>query len=81
MLLKYTRRCSRGFKIVDWTDLEQVAKWVSLKINAFVWKLMLDRLPSLPNLKKHRILSTDEKGECRVCDRNVESVTHLFFSV
>lgn len=80
-LVKDIRWCSRGFKIVDWTDLEQVAKWLSLKINAFAWKLMLDRLPSLTNLNKCKFLSTNEKGECRLCDRNVELVTHFFFSV
>ncbi|GKC55447.1 RNA-directed DNA polymerase, eukaryota, reverse transcriptase zinc-binding domain protein [Tanacetum coccineum] len=53
-------------------------KGVPIKVNVFLWRLNLDKLPSLVNM--------DRKGMdidsllCPVCGDHVESVDHLFFS-
>lgn len=56
-------------------------KWVPTKINAFVWRLVLDRIPSLPNLQRRNIISLEELICCRLCDEEkTEDSVHLFFT-
>ncbi|GJX76532.1 RNA-directed DNA polymerase, eukaryota [Tanacetum coccineum] len=61
-----------GFTSTRWT------RCVPIKVNVFMWRLSLDKLPTLVNL--------DRKGIdvasllCLVCCECVENVNHLFFS-
>lgn len=49
------------------------------KLNAFVWRALLDRLATLSNLKKRNILFQDESVKYRLCESNEEeSAAHLF---
>ena len=51
---------------------------IPIKVNVFIWKLRLNKLPTLDNM--------DSKGIdidsllCPVCNDHVECVDHLFFS-
>ncbi|GJR04144.1 RNA-directed DNA polymerase, eukaryota, reverse transcriptase zinc-binding domain protein [Tanacetum coccineum] len=61
-----------GFTSTRWT------RCVPIKVNVFMWRLSLDKLPTLVNL--------DRKGIdvasllCHVCCECVENVNHFFFS-
>nr|GEV78578.1 RNA-directed DNA polymerase, eukaryota, reverse transcriptase zinc-binding domain protein [Tanacetum cinerariifolium] len=48
------------------------------KVNTFVWRFCLDRLPHRLNLSKHGI--DIESILCPICNSNVESLDHMFFS-
>lgn len=55
-------------------------RWAPTKINCFMWRLVLDRLPTRPNLMKRNILCQEEAVSCVLCEDGVEeSVEHLFF--
>lgn len=49
----------------------------SLKIKAFVWKLVQDRIPTSQNLIRRGIRV--QNGLCKGCNREVETADHLFF--
>nr|GEU85154.1 7-deoxyloganetin glucosyltransferase-like [Tanacetum cinerariifolium] len=49
-----------------------------LKVNVFIWKLRLDKLPTLANMDKKGIDVASLL--CPVCNAHVENVDHLFFS-
>ncbi|GKB71672.1 putative RNA-directed DNA polymerase, eukaryota, reverse transcriptase zinc-binding domain protein [Tanacetum coccineum] len=51
---------------------------VPIKINVFMWRLLLNKLPSRVNLDRRGI----DVGSilCPICQDDVESVYHLFFS-
>ncbi|GJT95771.1 RNA-directed DNA polymerase, eukaryota [Tanacetum coccineum] len=49
----------------------------SVKVNVFVWKLSLDRLPTRSNLLSRNILVSDVA--CPLCDHELEDSSHLFF--
>lgn len=51
-----------------------------MKIKAFGWQLILDRIPSRLNLWKRRIIEDEEGVKCVLCDSAVESIEHLIFS-
>ncbi|KAL4584731.1 hypothetical protein LXL04_009340 [Taraxacum kok-saghyz] len=51
--------------------------WVPLKINCFVWRLSLDRIPLSNNLVK-RGISVNSMA-CKLCNMGDESVDHVFF--
>lgn len=55
-------------------DLFGVLK-LPLKIENFVWKLMLDSLPTFLNLSSREI---NVHSTCPLCNSEVESSTHLF---
>lgn len=56
-------------------------KWVPTKINVFVWRLIQDRIPTLPNLKRRNIINQEEADFCRLCEeKEEESIMHLFFN-
>lgn len=38
---------------LNWTSFVWI-KWIPLNINAFVWKLLLDRIPTLVTLQKKK---------------------------
>ncbi|XP_057809075.1 uncharacterized protein LOC131023546 [Salvia miltiorrhiza] len=42
------------------------------------WRMMLNRLPTRDNLKKKRILTTEEESKCNECGMGEESSNHLF---
>ncbi|GJT59727.1 RNA-directed DNA polymerase, eukaryota, reverse transcriptase zinc-binding domain protein [Tanacetum coccineum] len=51
---------------------------IPIKVNTFIWKLRLDKLPTLVNLDK---IGIDVSSLlCPVCTAHVENVDHLFFS-
>jgi hypothetical protein len=45
---------------------------------AFSWSLLLDRIPTRSNLAIRNILHPDSSLLCVLCDRMVETLTHLF---
>jgi len=51
---------------------------VPLKIQAFAWKALKDRIPSKMNLV-HKNLLLDAKLLCSACDSVVKSTIHIFF--
>ncbi|GKA19294.1 RNA-directed DNA polymerase, eukaryota, reverse transcriptase zinc-binding domain protein [Tanacetum coccineum] len=56
-------------------------RWVRcipIKVNIFIWKLLLDKLPTLVNMDKKGIHVASLL--CRVCNEHVENIDHLFFS-
>ncbi|XP_024989227.1 uncharacterized protein LOC112523779 [Cynara cardunculus var. scolymus] len=52
-------------------------KWLPIKINCFLWRLFLRRIPTRQNLGSRGIqLQTDS---CPLCGREVETEEHLFY--
>jgi len=49
-----------------------------LKVVAFSWKLLLDRIPTRSNLAKRNIIPTDNPTVCVFCDGTEETTTNLF---
>ncbi|XP_057803519.1 uncharacterized protein LOC131018833 [Salvia miltiorrhiza] len=52
-------------------------KAIPLKVSAFVWKALLDRLPTKDNLIKRGILHSQEDGVCSLCWVQDESSCHV----
>lgn len=48
------------------------------KVVAFSWTLLLDRIPTRANLAIRHILDPESSLNCVLCDRGVETSTHLF---
>jgi hypothetical protein len=48
------------------------------KVVAFLWSLLLDRIPTRANLDIRHILDPDSSLLCVLCGRYVETSTHLF---
>ena len=63
-------------------DMDLVAtRWnrlILIKVNVFLWKLKLNRLPSRVNLDRKGI----DIGSilCPICTNDIESVNHIFFN-
>ncbi|GLT52165.1 hypothetical protein SLA2020_255190 [Shorea laevis] len=53
-------------------------KNVPLKVTAFAWKLLQNRIPTKDNLMK-RGMNGQGNDKCVLCDLEAESVEHLFF--
>lgn len=83
--------CKNGYELVSkqaanglldaekWSKLTWI-KWSPPKINAFIWKLLQDRIPTRVNLRKRKILHEEVKACCILCDaEEEESSSHLFF--
>ncbi|GKB88583.1 RNA-directed DNA polymerase, eukaryota, reverse transcriptase zinc-binding domain protein [Tanacetum coccineum] len=51
---------------------------IPIKVNIFIWKLRLDKLPTLANIDKKGIDVASLL--CPICNAHVENVDHLFFS-
>lgn len=63
-----------------WSKLTWI-KWCPPKINAFIWKLLLDRIPTRVNLRKRKILHELVSPCCFLCNEDVdETSSHLFFN-
>ncbi|KAL8482926.1 hypothetical protein ACS0TY_025825 [Phlomoides rotata] len=54
-------------------------KNVPLKIAAFSWKLIQDRLPTMWNLLQRGAFNPNYSTKCRVCGNFDEDTKHLFF--
>ncbi|GKC61171.1 RNA-directed DNA polymerase, eukaryota, reverse transcriptase zinc-binding domain protein, partial [Tanacetum coccineum] len=62
-------------------SLTSTTTWIAClprKVNIFLWRFNLDRLPHRLNLSKHGI----KIGSiiCPICNNNMESAEHIFFS-
>lgn len=65
---------------VTWSELLWI-RWTPQRLNFFVWRVLLDRIATLPNLQRRRILGEEESVACRLCNtQEDESVLHLFFN-
>lgn len=54
-------------------------KWNPKKINVFVWRVLLDKIATLPNLKKRGALYVEAETFCRLCEAKMdETPVHLF---
>lgn len=55
-------------------------RWTPNKINVFMWKCFLGRLPTLPNLLVRKVLHEEDSTTCKLCEDDAEeSIVHLFF--
>ncbi|KAL8494404.1 hypothetical protein ACS0TY_025275 [Phlomoides rotata] len=54
-------------------------KAVPLKIAAFSWKVLQDRIPTIMNLLKREAYNKNFSPKCRLCDLENEDTNHLFF--
>nr|GEV27413.1 RNA-directed DNA polymerase, eukaryota [Tanacetum cinerariifolium] len=59
-------------------DATRWNKCVPIKVNVFIWRLTLNKLPSKLNL--HRRCIDVSSGLCPICQDDVESVNHIFFN-
>lgn len=55
-------------------------KAIPLKVGAFCWRSILDRVPTYSNLSIRGVQFDGRSQFCCFCKNNVESVTHLFIS-
>ncbi|GJS19659.1 RNA-directed DNA polymerase, eukaryota, reverse transcriptase zinc-binding domain protein [Tanacetum coccineum] len=81
---------SNGFSVasvrslIDDNSLDVVSKatrWnrsIPIKVNVFLWRLMLNKLPTRVNLDRKGV----DVGSilCPICSEDVESANHIFFS-
>ncbi|KAJ0743947.1 putative reverse transcriptase zinc-binding domain-containing protein [Helianthus annuus] len=51
-------------------------KWVPLKCNIFMWRLLLDRIPTKEALRRRNIIHGE--SACDFCSEEVESAVHVF---
>ncbi|KAJ0702066.1 putative RNA-directed DNA polymerase [Helianthus annuus] len=58
--------------VLDWN------KWVPLKCNLFVWKAILNKIPTADSLRRRNILTAVDL--CPICKSEMETVEHLFTS-
>jgi len=49
-----------------------------LKVVAFPWKVLLNRVPTKLNLALRNVLGPEENNLCALCNTMVESSLHLF---
>ncbi|XP_022023528.1 uncharacterized protein LOC110923775 [Helianthus annuus] len=52
-------------------------RWVPLKINLLVWRLVLDRLPTTTNLSRRNVQIP--ALDCKICHDGDETASQLFF--
>ncbi|GKV27815.1 hypothetical protein SLEP1_g36939 [Rubroshorea leprosula] len=52
---------------------------VSLKVSAFAWKVMQNRIPTKKNLQKRKVLTSEDDVSCALCGSEIESSDHLLF--
>lgn len=66
--------------IVAWSEMIWI-RWTPQRLKFFVWRVLLDRIATLRNLKRRRILGDEESTACRLCEsQEDESVFHIFFT-
>ncbi|KAL3647239.1 hypothetical protein CASFOL_008207 [Castilleja foliolosa] len=54
-------------------------KGVPLKVKAFSWKLIQDRIPTIANLIKRGAYNPNFDKDCKLCGEGEENTKHLFF--
>lgn len=65
---------------VNWQKMVWL-KTVPQKLNAYVWRVINNRIASLPNLLKRGVLYSGADVSCRLCNSQlVETMEHLFVS-
>lgn len=81
---------SEGFSVADvkkWIDsgrsggvqpVYRWCKWVPIKCNVFMWRLLMDRIATKMALARRNINCGD--GLCSFCEESEETVDHLFTS-
>ncbi|GKU89286.1 hypothetical protein SLEP1_g3443 [Rubroshorea leprosula] len=55
-------------------------KMVPLKVSAFVWKVMQNKIPTGDNLLKRGVDGSNSDFTCIFCGKQTETVSHLFFT-
>ncbi|CAK8534104.1 unnamed protein product [Lathyrus sativus] len=50
------------------------------KVQTFIWRMALYRLPTRSNLMKRRVIDYYQNSDCAFCSSSYEDVSHLFFS-
>ncbi|GKE61089.1 RNA-directed DNA polymerase, eukaryota [Tanacetum coccineum] len=53
-------------------------KGIPIKGNVFVWKMVLDRLPTRSNLSRRNVVLSS--SICPICEESLEDRNHIFFS-
>nr|GEV01833.1 cysteine-rich receptor-like protein kinase 10 [Tanacetum cinerariifolium] len=72
----------RSFIDANTLDMDTTAsrwnRFIPIKVNVFLWRLMLNRLPTMVNLDMKDI----HVGSilCHICREDVETINHVFFS-
>lgn len=60
--------------------LNNTIRMKNMVTNAFIWKAMQNRIPTLTNLRDRHVLKADEPVWCRSCrEDKEENVEHIFF--
>ncbi|GKB45218.1 RNA-directed DNA polymerase, eukaryota, reverse transcriptase zinc-binding domain protein [Tanacetum coccineum] len=73
-----TRRHIDDYSLPSMAPSTRWHKMLPRKVNVFMWRLILDRLPHRLNLSLHGMEIQDIT--CPICVGNVESNDHIFFS-
>nr|GEW75204.1 RNA-directed DNA polymerase, eukaryota [Tanacetum cinerariifolium] len=76
--VKYVRFCLDEFFLLKAAIATRWVKYILIKVNIFVWKLFLDRLPTRDNLLHRGVLVPN--ALCSICSSAQEDSSHLFFS-
>ncbi|GJZ81420.1 RNA-directed DNA polymerase, eukaryota, reverse transcriptase zinc-binding domain protein [Tanacetum coccineum] len=87
---KWTLDVSKGFSVASVRSLidshtldvgSLATRWnrsIPIKVNIFLWRLSLNKLPSRVNLDRKGI--DVDSLLCPICHEDVETVNHIFFS-
>lgn len=57
--------------------------WCSVgpsNVKAFVWRAFLDRIPTLDNFLKRKVIPSPEAAGCKFCLQELETCSHLLFT-
>ncbi|XP_076893436.1 uncharacterized protein LOC143545418 [Bidens hawaiensis] len=57
--------------------VHQWLKWVPIKVNAFIWRAVVNKIPTMESLTKRGIQIPD--AMCKRCGSSNEDIDHLFF--
>jgi len=52
--------------------------WLPIKVNCFIWRLFLRRIPTRANLRRRSVQIPSDL--CPLCESEVETENHLFYS-
>lgn len=55
-------------------------KSIPLKVGAFRWRTILDRIPTFTNTSRRSILTTNDSQMCCFCNSEAETSEHMFLS-
>nr|GEX95595.1 RNA-directed DNA polymerase, eukaryota [Tanacetum cinerariifolium] len=77
LLLKWTGSSLDDLFLPSMTDATRWVKYIPVKVNVFVWRARLDRLPTRGNLVSRGVFL--DSSLCPVCGLALEDVQHVFF--